>query len=316
MVMRSQWKVYIQLGLAMMIVGSNVVAGKMITGMLPVFLASTLRFGIASLVLSLIVWRSEGRLPRISRRDLSVTFLLALVGNFLYSICLLYGLKLTSATESGIIAGTTPVVTAALSFLILRERLSTRKALGIVLVGVGMVVMNMAGVSGQHSEVGTNTLLGNLLIFGTVIGEALWALLSKLVSPNTRPFTVAWLTCCWGLLLFSVPGIGQAVQVSLPHVALSAWLVVLYYALVGTAGAYCLWYHAVPKVSASTAGIFTGLMPVSAVLLSYVLLREELSWSHLLGITCVLLALLLITLKGPTERNVLREAISPLSSSL
>ncbi len=42
------------------------------------------------------------------KRDLFYIFLLSFFGNFLYSIFLLYGLKLTSASESGIISGPHP----------------------------------------------------------------------------------------------------------------------------------------------------------------------------------------------------------------
>ena len=42
------------------------------------------------------------------------------------------------------------------------------------------------------------------------------------------------------------------------------------------------------RVSASTAGVFAGIMPVSAVVLSYMFLREPFRWFHLLGMFCVL----------------------------
>ena len=57
---------------------------------------------------------------------------------------------------------------------------------------------------------------------------------------------------------------------------------------------YLLWFGGLSKVTASTAGVFTGVLPVSAVLLSYLVLGEPFSWAHPVGIACVLGAILLI----------------------
>ena len=50
---------------------------------------------------------------------------------------------------------------------------------------------------------------------------------------------------------------------------------------------------------ASTAGVFTGVLPVSAVVLSYAVLEEQYSWAQLVGVACVLLAILLIARNRP-----------------
>src|SRR6185437_13312446 len=75
----------------------------------------------------------------------------------------------------------------------------------------------------------------------------------------------------------------------------SDWLVVVYYGSVGTVGAYLLWYQGMPSVPASSAGMFVGIVSVSAVILSYVLLKEPFQWTQVLGILCVLAALVCIT---------------------
>lgn len=64
---------------------------------------------------------------------------------------------------------------------------------------------------------------------------------------------------------------------------------------------YLLWFGGLAKVPASTAGVFAGVLPVSAVVLSYAVLGEPFSWVHPIGIACVLAAILLIARqKSPT----------------
>jgi drug/metabolite transporter (DMT)-like permease len=291
---------YIELTGAMVIVGSVIVVSKMITAGFPVFLAAALRFGLASPILLVMVWKSARGFPRVERRDLLVIFLQSLAGNFLYSIFLLYGLKLTSAAESGIISGTVPAIVGVISFLFLRERLSWSKWLGIALVVMGMIVINEVGSGGEH---GTGNWLGNLLIVGSAAGEALWTVLSKANSGKVAPLTIACLTSCFGFLLFLPIALCQSIEFNFAAVSLAGWGVIIYYGLVGTVAAYCLWYQGVAKVSAGTAGVFTGIAPVSAVVLSYIVLGEPFAWSHILGGLCVLLAIVLITRSSQTASS-------------
>lgn len=301
---------YIELTGAMVIVGSNIVIGKMITAGFPVFIASALRFALASSILLVLLAKSAQGFPRIARRDVLVMFLQSLTGNFLYSIFLLYGLKLTGAAESGIISGTMPAVVGLISFLFLRERLTWSKWLGIGLVVIGMIVMNGSNqlVGADH---GTGNQLGNLLIVGSVVGEALWTTLSKTTAGRVSPLASACLTSCFGFVLFLPIASYQSINFNYSSISLGNWAAVVYYGLVGTVAAYLLWYQGVAKVSAGTAGVFTGIAPVSAVVLSYIVLGEPFAWSHLLGGACVLLAIVLIarTSSGEVGLKFLKESI-------
>ena len=68
----------------------------------------------------------------------------------------------------------------------------------------------------------------------------------------------------------------------------------IYYGVVGTASGYLLWYRGLASISASTAGVFTGIVPISAVVLSYIVLGEPFSWVHVVGGVCVVLAIFIM----------------------
>lgn len=65
---------YTKIALAMAIVGSSVVFGKLIISSFPIFLASELRFMIASIILVPLLWREEKRFPSIKLTDLVFFF--------------------------------------------------------------------------------------------------------------------------------------------------------------------------------------------------------------------------------------------------
>lgn len=292
---------YLELSSAMIIVGSTVVVGKVITSSFPVFLASGLRFAISSMILLPMLLKANAGFPALRRKDVSILFLQSFAGNFLFSIFLLYGLRLTSAAESGIIIGTTSVVIGLISFLFLREKMAWSSSAGVVLATFGVVVINVLGGS-LHVEQGSKPILGNLLVLGAVIGEALWTILGKVVSGKVTSLTIASLTSFFGLLMFLPFAIYEARSFDFSAVSTAGWIPIVYYGI-GTVGAYILWYRGVSKVSASTAGVFTGILSVSAIILSYMILKEPFLWSHWVGIFCVLLAIVLMTWGSPGTRH-------------
>ncbi len=299
---RRQLRAYLELSAAMIIVGSIVVVSKVITTNFPVFLAAALRFAIASAVLLPLLFKTERGLPSLGKKDTCLLFLQAFTGNFLFSILLLYGLKLTSAAESGIILGTVPVVIGLLSFLLLREPLTRNKGIALLVATVGVGVISSIGTAPSVGH-GANPLLGNVFVFGSVIGEALWTIMGKAVSGKVTPQTIASLTSCFGLILFAPLAVYQARSFNFVTVAPLNWAVIVYYGL-GTVGAYLLWYQGVSKVPASTAGAFTGIQPVSAVVLSNLLLKEPMVWSYWLGIGSVLSAIVLMVRSASASRKV------------
>ena len=287
---------YVELTAAMMIVGSTVVVGKLLVAAFPIFLIGGLRFAVACAVLVPWLVVAEGGFPRVARRDLVLLALLALFGIFGFAVLLLYGLRYTSAAESGIITSTTPAVIGVISYVFLKERLGPLKGGAIALAAGGLLAIGLmdGGLMDSGGARGANPLLGNLLVFGAVIGEALFTILAKLVAARVSPLGIATLTSLFGLACFLPFALYEAVGFDWASARAADWGLILYYALCLTVISYLLWYRGIAKVPASTAGVFTGLMPVSAVLLSYAVLGEGVRWGHPVGIVCVLAAIILI----------------------
>ncbi|WP_197276369.1 DMT family transporter [Bacillus sp. JCM 19034] len=135
---------YIKMFLAMLIVGSSVVSNKMLVEHVPVFIASELRFAIATIILISLLCKYEG-IPKVRAKELLILFLQALTGVFLFSVCMLYGLKHTTALEGGIITSTLPAVMAILAFIVLKERPSLKVLIGIGLTMIGLTFIQTTG---------------------------------------------------------------------------------------------------------------------------------------------------------------------------
>ena len=287
----------INLSLAMVLVGSSVVAGKVMVAELPVFLASALRFGLALCILVPLVRRREGGLPRISRRSWLLMGAQSLCGSFLFTVFLLYGLTHTGPSSAGIVTSTTPACMGLIAWLFLGDRPTIATGAGIVLSVMGVAVINLAGgmSGGQSGVTGDDPALGNLMVLGAVFFESLFLLMRKTVPEPLSPLAVSTIISLFGLLWFLPMGVVEGLTTDLSSVGWVGWLSVVYYGVFVTVAAYLFWFAGITKVPASTAGVFTAIMPVSALVLSVLVLGEPVGWPQLAGCGCVLGGIVLIS---------------------
>lgn len=284
---------YAAMTVSMAIVGSSVVVGKLVTSAFPVFLASALRFALASLLLAPALWLREGGFARrLSRREGWALFGVSLTGVFLFNVCMLYGLRWTTAAASGIVTSATPALIVLFSYLLLGERLDARRIAAMVFTVAGIVALGLASGpssedSGARARDGTS-LAGMALVFGAATGEALYTVLGKGLTRSLSPLAIVTGVSLIGFVLFLPIAAIEAVQFPFADVPASAWLLIAYYAVIVTVAAFMLWYYGVARVAANSAAVFTGIIPVAAVLLSYAVLGERFRWGHVLGITGVL----------------------------
>jgi len=286
---------YMELSSATVIAGSSVVAGKLMVNKLPLFLTQGICLMAALMVLIPLTLKKEKGIPRINTKDLPVIFLQALTGMFLFRVFMLYGLKHTSAIESGIITSSTPAVLALFSFVAFKEKFTWNRTAGILFTVAGILMINTIGV-GETQGQGLNTLAGNLLILFAVICEALLTVFRKMTSKAVSPITGTTMVTIFSFILFIPFSIMDVQRIDFAAISLNQWLLILYYGIVVTAMAYILWFSGVSKVSAGTAAVYTGCIPVSTVLLSCAVLKESFTWIHLGGTFLVISGIVFMTI--------------------
>ena len=141
---------YLKLVLTTFFWGGTFVAARFAMREAPPFFAASCRFLIASAVLvPLAAWQSrpEGRCFPVpgSLRQLAGLFSLGLTGVFLYNAVFFTGLKFTTASNGALIVAVNPLLTAVLSAIWLRERVSPGQAAGLLLSLFGVAVVIARG---------------------------------------------------------------------------------------------------------------------------------------------------------------------------
>ena len=289
--MKPNLSAYVEMMVALVLFGSLVVVSKLVTLNFPVFLATAARLAIATLILAPLLLATEGRPGRIGRRDWLYLALLALSVQVLFGVFLLYGLRYTGAANAGIVLATLPAVTAVIGIVLLRERMTGRVALALLLAVAGVMVLR-GGAAGAITD--ASALLGFGLVFLAVVADAAAIILAKMISDRLSALAIMTIVSVLGLLAVAPLAAWEAVSFDFAAVTATEVGYILYYGAIATALASYLWIRGIRKVSGAIAGVFTSIMPVSAVFLSYVVLAEPVGLAHGIGLAAVLAAILLI----------------------
>ena len=175
----------------------------------------------------------------------------------------------TVAPVTSILQPMSPVFTLILAALFLREKVTGRKVLGILMAFAGAIMLSTGG----DLKIGDANSLGAFLILLSALSYAISGIIGKHILHDTSPEGVMiWGYVFGALFLFPV----WAYEPQVP--SLDAWgLLALLFLSIGTLFPYLLWYKVLEhnEVSAQTAFVF--LIPLFGVLFSALLMGERLS---------------------------------------
>jgi drug/metabolite transporter (DMT)-like permease len=294
---------YGYLALSMSLVGSYVALSKPLVLVFPVFLLAWLRFGIGAL--AMLHWLPKPACePTMQAPTRWLLFLESLLGNFLFTIFMLYGVSMTSAVSAGVIMASIPAVVALLSWVFLRERISQRVWLAIACAALGMLLLTLYKPANQLpdltediSSVNThNKLLGNLLVFAAVLCEASYAVIGKQLTITLGPRRIASLINLWGFALVTPLGLYAALSFDFTAVQAPTWALLTFYGLAASVWTVWLWMAGLKTVPAAQSGIFTVMLPITATLVGVGVLGEPLRLAQWIALAIALLGVLLATL--------------------
>ena len=298
---------YACLALSMSLVGSYVALSKPLALALPVFLLAWLRFGIGGAAMLHWLKKPAGEAP-LTRQTKRLLFLESFLGNFLFSICMLFGVSMTSAVTAGVVMATIPAAVALMSWAFLGERVGLRTWAAVLCAVVGVTLVSLSKTElSVHESIGLeanlapkNSVLGTFLLLGAVLCEAAYAVIGKKLVGALGPKRITALINLWGFALVTPLGLWAAWGFDFSSVATTSWLLLVFYSLAASVWTVWLWMTGLKTIPANQAGVFTVFLPVSAALVGVVFLGESLSGLQALAFGMALLGVVLATL--PTKQ--------------
>jgi len=235
--------------------------------------------------------------PRFNKDNWKLIFLslLSTSNIILFAI----GIRLTMASVGQIIYSFTPLLVSLMSFFILREKISLKKILGVIIgfVGVNLIILMPLLSKTIAITNGLNTLLGNLLIFIGCIVYSYYTVLSKKFLKTYSPL---WLTISFILTtalvsLIFIPLEYSSLKPLMFHLDITVLWPVIYVITIGTVMAYFLQQYAIDKATPLIASLMEYLFPASTLVWSYFILGEKLNFYLGIGLVLILSGAWLVT---------------------
>jgi drug/metabolite transporter (DMT)-like permease len=171
-----------------------------------------------------------------------------------------------------------------------RPRRWTWIAIGLSAIGVGLLV----GGPGEG-----RTLLGDGLVFVSMIAAVVWTLLTRRVARRVGVLTATTISFGLGTLIL----LPFAIVLEGPpplDLSLGVWASVVALGVICTAFTFWLWNWGLQRAEAAQAGVFGNLEPLVGATLGVTLLGEQLGPLALIGGMLVVGAALLVS-RGKAE---------------
>ena len=268
---------YLALAASMAIVGAYDGFSKALVIVFPVFLLAGIRFAIGALAMAPWLRRPAGEAP-LDARSHRLLFFESFFGNFLFSICMLYGIRQSSALAAGVIMAALPAVVALLSWLLLGERVGLRIAAGIACAIAGIALVALA--RDAEGELASGSLVGSALLLAAVTCEALYVVIGKKLSASVGPKRISAIINLWGLALVAPFALWQLGDFSPAFIPESSWVLLVAYSIAASVVTVWLWMTGLKHVPAASAGIFTVFLPVSAAAVGVLFYGEQFTTSQ------------------------------------
>ena len=255
--------------------------------------------GVAVLILVLKLTRQSFAPPRASWPILA---LMGFVGIFLHQIVQAHGLTLTTAVRTGWLIGVTPIWSAVLGAIFLKEGFGTRKVLGLFIGFTGaLLVITRRQLSPEVLALPSTR--GDLLVLASTWTWAIYTMLGRdtLRRLGSARATTAAMFTGWAMMIpFFIAANGWQEYRDLSFTSMGA----IVFLGIGCSGlGYWFWYAALERIDTSQVAAFLYLEPLVTLLSAVALLEESVAWSTIFGGMLVLVGVLTVQ-AAPAGKSV------------
>jgi drug/metabolite transporter (DMT)-like permease len=276
------------LGLLSILWGGSFFFNGVVLEELPPLTVVLLRVAIAALMLLPLLHAYRIPLPK-GVPGWKPFFAIGLLNNVLPFSLIVIGQTYVSSGLASILNATTPLFTIVVMAVAGEEKLSARRVAGLVAGLAGVIVLHGGGLAFEAGQG-----IGILLCLAAAFSYGLSALLARRLLANSPPLgTATFQLLASAAMMTIVAGVvDRPWQLPVPSAA--TWLAVIGLAALSTALAYIVFFQILRRSGATNVMLVTLLIPVTAILLGYFALAEEVSQREIIGALVIGSALLLI----------------------
>ncbi len=230
----------------------------------------------------------------VDKKDIPRFLLCALTGVAINQLLFIKGLTLTTPIHAALLILITPVFILLIAVILRNESMSLLKAAGL-LMGIGG--SSLLIVSRENSIIGSDILLGDVLVIINAISYAFYYILVKpLMRKYTALHVIRWVFT-FGILLILPFCWSQFVNTNWQQFGTIQILALIFVVLGATFFAYLFTVYGLQHLSASAAGAFIYLQPIFSTLFSFLVFGELITFSKVLAAILIFSGVYLVNKK-------------------
>jgi drug/metabolite transporter (DMT)-like permease len=269
--------------------GANYAIVKAAIREVPAHAFNALRLVIASALFIAALWsRGPSRVPGGDWLRLAA---LGFVGHLVYQVCFMGGLARTSVANGSLIIGSTPIAVSLLTAAAGHERLGRAHWIG-TLCSLGGIYLIVA----RGGATGGASLTGDLLFMAAVVCWTIYTVGSRPLLGRYSPLAVTGYTMAFGTLFYFPVALSDLRALDWASVSAGAWAAIVYSAVASLCVAYLIWYTAVQRIGNARTSIYSNMVPMAALIVAVIWLREPVAPMKLAGAAAILGGVLLTRL--------------------
>jgi len=204
---------------------------------------------------------------KVERKDLIRLACCGLFGVAVNQLFFFHGLSLTSSINSGIIMTTNPILVVILSYFILREAITWRRSIGVMLGATGAILLTITAGTGSG-----DSMVGDLFIFLNALSFAVYLVIVKPLMRKYAPLTVITYVFSFGLtfILCYPPTLNELATTDFSVIPANIIGIILFVVLGVTFLAYLLTVFGLKHLSPAVSSSYIYFQPIMVMLFAFI----------------------------------------------
>jgi len=261
--------------------GANHIIAK---GVMPVYLTPNVFIAMRVTAATALFWvvKSLRVKEKIVRKDLLLFAICGVFGVANNQLFFFHGLNLSSSINAGIIMTLNPIMVAILAYFVLKEAITTMKAVGILLGAIGAILLTLTAGTGVG-----DSMLGDLFLFINALSYGIYLVLVKPLMKRYSPLTVITYVFSFGtiyVLLFP-PTIRDLLATDFSIIPAEIWWKIAYVIICVTFLAYLFTVSALKHLTASVSSSYIYFQPMMVIVFAYLFAAVGFSEDYTAAIT-------------------------------
>ena len=230
---------------------------------------------------------------RVKKKDIFRLMLCGLFGVAINQLFFFEGLNLTTPINAAIIMTISPVLVIIISAILIKEKITIRKIIGIFLgiIGACVLILNSGDISFEN-----NFFVGNILVLINATSYAFYLVLVKSLMKRYNPITVMFYVFIFGLIFVLPFGIDEIQKIELVTFTQEIYLKICFVVICTTFIAYMFNAFALKSLNPSVVSVYIYLQPLLASLIAIALNSDSLSLVKILSAIFIFSAVFLVSI--------------------